>query len=367
MAIASLTHSNSGPMFMSKSSLIIVLILIALVFQGFRISRDSGLTLDLEPQNFGECSKVAGPAGPEDITIDIENKLAFISATDRRLLRGDEGLERGGIWTLDLSSADNEARQLSVDFEVGFFPHGIDLLHLANGERELYVVNHPDAHSDEILVFSVDRQNTLQLKSRYSSPEFVSPNDIRVLASDVFLVSNDHGSPRESLMAMIEDYLGLSRSSVVLFEKGEVHKVANGLRMANGLELSEDEQTLYVAETTGRRITRFKRGESLQEWHRADSLFVDSGVDNLEWDQQGRLLTGAHPKLFDFLGHAKDATKQSPSQVIRIDVEGEVMSFETLYLNMGEEISGSSVAAIMDENMLVGAVYEPHFLRCIKP
>jgi len=351
---------------MSKSKIVIIVLLLGLTTHAYRLSQASGLMLSLSPQEYGQCTKVTGPVGPEDITIDVDRKVAFISSSDRRHNTGAGEVEDGGLWILDLSIPGSEAVQMNVDIDGAFHPHGIDLLQLENGQRELYVVNHADSTTDEIVVFELDEDHSLRFKTRVRSPEFISPNDIRAVAPNSFFVTNDYGSPRGSLMATLEGYLMLARSSVVFFDGKAAQVVAEDLRMANGIALSKDLNTLYVAETTGRQITRFKRGEDLNQWHRAESLSVDSGVDNLEWDQEGRLLTGAHPKLFDFLGHAKQADNLSSSQVIRFDVSQDQMTFETLYLNLGDELSGSSVAAMLDEELLVGAVFEPHFLRCGK-
>jgi len=312
-----------------------------------------------------------GPAGSEDITIDRGNGIAFISAGNGReawddYRNGGDGSSAGDgdIWILDLLDSDSMPIRLNVDVIGGFHPHGIDLLHLENGDRELYVINHPSMADHEIIVFSISDDHKLQLKSRIRYPELISPNDIRAVASERFLVTNDHGSPRTSWMHRWEDYLGLSRTSVTYYDGSVGSFVIEGLKSANGITLSADRQTLYVSEATARRVTRFSKGDTYKNWIKRDSVFVDSAVDNLEWDGNGRLLTGAHPKLFDLLRHFSDAAALSPSQVIRIDVDSSEMKFETLYMNSGEEISGSSVAAIMNDELLIGAVAEPHFLRC---
>jgi hypothetical protein len=42
----------------------------------------------------------------------------------------------------------------------------------------------------------------------------------------------------------------------------------------------------------------------------------------------------------------------------------ETDDIKEVYLNMGEEISASSVAAVYKNRMLVGAVFDPKFLDC---
>jgi hypothetical protein len=60
----------------------------------------------------------------------------------------------------------------------------------------------------------------------------------------------------------------------------------------------------------------------------------------------------------------KNAQALSSSQVIRIDVKSDPMSFETIYLNKGEALSGASGATKLEDTVLIGSVFEEHFLRC---
>jgi hypothetical protein len=43
---------------------------------------------------------------------------------------------------------------------------------------------------------------------------------------------------------------------------------------------------------------------------------------------------------------------------------GDATSFDTVYVNMGEEISGSSVAVHDKNRLLIGAVFDPKYLSC---
>ncbi len=346
------------------------LVLLALVLvQGYRIIRDAGVYRELTYLPAKQCETLTGPVGAEDITIDRLNRLAYIGADDRRgyLVHGDQQeASNGGIWVLDLSNASSQAELITPDFEGPFHPHGIDL-YQHEGMQELYVVNHLSATEHEIVIFTIPKPGVLKLKRRITYPELISPNDISVYAEDQFLVTNDHGSPRHSLMEKLEDYLGLARASVSYFDGEQGHLVIRDLRYPNGITLSEDRGLLYLSETTGRQLLRYKRGDSALDWELQHALPIDSGLDNLEWDEHGRLLTAAHPKIFSFMAHMYDAEHLSPSEVIRIDVRGEKMRAETLYLEEGKALSGSSVAAMEGDTLLLGSVFEPHFLRCKLP
>jgi arylesterase/paraoxonase len=91
---------------------------------------------------------------------------------------------------------------------------------------------------------------------------------------------------------------------------------------------------------------------------------VDSGADNLEWDQQGNLWIGAHPRMFDFLAHAADEHENSPSQALKISLDTDSPVITEVYLDDGSAISGSSVAAVYEDTLLIGSVFEPRLLVC---
>jgi arylesterase/paraoxonase len=94
-------------------------------------------------------------------------------------------------------------------------------------------------------------------------------------------------------------------------------------------------------------------------------IALDTGVDNIEIDANGDVWIGAHPQLLKFVGHAGDSSKLSPSQVLRIrqNLSGDYAA-EEIYLSDGKELSGSSVAAALENRLLIGAVFESRFLDC---
>jgi len=361
---------------MKKAILLIILVLIFL--QVARITQDAGIFRSVdEPVDLASCETMTGPVGAEDITIDPVAQVAYISADDRRDVFINPNLgayPSGSIWRLDLSKADSQAERIDIDLIGDFHPHGIALRFSpaesndAGRAIELYAVNHLSPTKHEIVVFNILDTGELKLRRRITYPELISPNDLVVIDKDQFYVSNDHGNSLNTKMAVLEDYLGLPLSSVSYFDGVEGHIVISGLRFANGLALSkatpEDKQSLYVAETTAGRIARYTQGSSRLDWNLDETLNVHLGVDNFEWDADGNLLNAGHPKLFAFQAHVKDAEVLSPSQVIRINVNTKPMSYETVYLNDGEALSGASGAAQWQDTMLIGSVFEPHFLRC---
>ena len=92
---------------------------------------------------------------------------------------------------------------------------------------------------------------------------------------------------------------------------------------------------------------------------------VPGFADNIELLANGDLLLGVHSKIFDLLAHFGDATKHAPSHVIHLRADGKGgFAPQTIYYNLGEEISGASVGASVDKRLLVGAIFEPKILDC---
>ncbi len=141
-----------------------------------------------------------------------------------------------------------------------------------------------------------------------------------------------------------------------------MRRAHGGLVYPNGIQW--DGVHLYVAETTGSRLLKFKPGETPMDLTLVAEDHISSALDNLEWDTDGNLWIGAHPQALKFVEHAKDAANRSPSQVLKVTVAGGGFDLQEVYLNDGNPISGSSVAAPYEGRMLIGSVFEPFILDC---
>ncbi len=121
---------------------------------------------------------------------------------------------------------------------------------------------------------------------------------------------------------------------------------------------------LYVSTTTGKKFYAFNRSGDGSLKPVSESSF-DTGLDNIDIDSRGVIRIAGHPKLLTFTRHAADEKVKSPSQILEIrkDDKGVYTSRE-VYLNSGEELSASSVAAVYKKRLLVGSVFERFFLDC---
>ena len=339
-----------------------VLLLVAAVLAG-RMLYVAGYFNEIKPQFAGTCTTVEGAVGVEDLEIDRANGTIYLSSQDRR--PGADGVLKPGtifIGTLDDPKAPLRASVSGIE---SFHPHGISLFTDASGRQTLAVLNHPSRDESEVVLFDVSRapgiETTLTVRRTVKSSYHL--NDVTLVSHESFYATNDRGS-KTSLGAQLETWLLLPRSNVIYYDGSVESIAASGFNYANGINRNADGTEIYVAETTGRTLSTFRRDPLTGTLSHIHSLAIPMGLDNIDVDADGNLWIGAHPHLLDFLAHAQDPKKLSPSAVVKVKPEGETTTYETIYVNAGEEISGSSVAASANGRLLIGAVFDPKFLNC---
>ncbi len=339
--------------------LAVVLVVIGLFV--LKTFKDAGQFKTIKSHCDCQCTPVDGIVGPEDITIDPETKIAFVSSDDRRASeRGDS--VQGAIYAYSLNPSSPFLTNLTTDLPFAFHPHGITLYQSEEGRKYLSVINHRDNdHFIEIFEFTNMKLNHLE---SINGPLMTSPNDIISVGPRQFYVTNDHGAV-SSRGRKVEEYLQLANSYVLYYDGSEFRKAAGDIAYANGIAISPDGRIVYVAAVVGRYIRVFERdGKTGILTHRQD-IDLGTGVDNIEIDEQGTLWVGSHPQMLTFVKHSGDASVLSPSQVLKISSDSDgTYNIKEVYLNTGEEISASSVAAVYRNRMLIGAVFDDHFLDC---
>jgi len=354
---------------MTKRRLIIfgVLLFSGLVaFVGYTVWL-AGEFKTIEPHFAGTCKKVDGVVGAEDLVIDHASGVAYLATDDRRAAIAGEPVQ-GAIWSYDLNTPDARPVNLTARLEISFHPHGIGL-HTGKDGLTLMVVNHGsgsgvfDGAPDTIEAFKIEGE-ILKHTGTTKGDLLRAVNDVQPVGNGKFYATIDHGNP-SGFSRMLEDYLRLPLAKVVYYNGKSVRYVADDIRYANGVNISLDGQTVYVAGTTDRLVHVFGRDLASGDLWLKARLDTGTGVDNIDVDDGGALWIGAHPKLLTFVEHSKDATLKSPSQVIRVDPEsGEVVE---VMLDDGNLLSGSSVAARYGNRLLVGPVLDPGFLDCVLP
>jgi len=325
----------------------------------FTIVRDAGEFRELKPHADCRCTKVPNVLGSEDIAIDHSTGTAYISGSDfRSLMKGK--FCQGHLYSYTLEGKP-VLTNLTAGLKMPFAPHGISLYTAPDNRKYLFAVSHPFPRNC-IEIFEITDRGLIH-RETIENEFIVSPNDIAAVGPRQFYFTNDHGL-RSDLGRMMEDYLRLSRANIVYYDGVRMRVVADGLKYANGVWATGDGKYVYAAASTGKAFYKFERdaGGDLRLLHKLD---VNSGVDNIDVDAQGRILIGSHPKLLTFVQHAGNPQKRSPSQVLEVFANQEGgYAFRELYLSDGSDLSACTVAAGYKKRLLLGAVFEGHFLDC---
>ncbi|MHA7871282.1 MAG: SMP-30/gluconolactonase/LRE family protein [Hyphococcus sp.] len=305
----------------------------------------------------GQCQPVRGIAGPEDIVIDPRRARAFLSSLDRR-----QPDARGAIHLFDLSDPLNDAawRDRTGGFPADFQPLGLDYYEDAE-TRRLFVVN---AANNSVEMFAVADDGGLTHLETFAERRMTSPNNVVAVGRRSFYVTNDVKPGRDTRMGDLH-FLTRAASGQILYTDGTVWRVAaEGLRFANGVDLSPDGRRLYAAETAGGAIQVFERDAASGALARVNEIKLAAAPDNLMVDEAGAIWVAALPKPLAAPRHAANPQIPAPSEVIRIGADG---APRTVYRDNGTELSASTAAARLDATLMIGALYDETFLICRLP
>lgn len=340
-----------------------LLLLVAIAFATYRVLTRSGMFFQVRPHFPGTCRTVGGVVGAEDVTIDPETRIAYLSADDRRATLAGRA-KRGEIYGLDLRRPDAEPVPLTGGKPEQFHPHGISLWRGPRGEQRLFAINHLDPHRHHVEVFNVLGERLIHVQS-ITYRELSSPNDLVAVAADEFYATNDRYYVDPGLGQTLEAYLQLPWASVSHFSQGRSRLVLNKLAFANGINVSADGGTIFVAECLGRAIHVYDRHSGTGNLLWRATIPLSSCPDNIEVDRDGSLWVAAHPRLFDLLAHSADPERLAPSQILHIDPRTHAV--EEVLLDDGKLLSAASTAAVVDKTMVVGAIFDPKILVCELP
>ena len=322
---------------------------------------DAGQFKTIKPHFAGKCTQISGIVGAEDITIHPKTNVAYISAVDIRAALIDESTT-GSIYRYDLKESKPALIKMSHDHTGGLLPHGISLYLDKNETGSLFVVNHARGqHTIEIFSLVDGR---LEHQKTLSSPMIISPNDVLAVGPDRFYFTNDH-KYRHGFMRTLEDYGRLELANLVYYDGEAFREVAADFAYPNGVNVSRDGKKLFMIATTELVLHIFNRDVDDGSLEIAETVELGSSGDNIEMAANGDIWIAAHPQILKFVAHAADASKLSPSQVLRVFEKPDgKYQVEEIYLNDGKELSGSSVAAPYGKRFLIGAVFDSKFLDC---
>lgn len=290
--------------------------------------------------------------GAEDFSISYEDNFMIISQDDRAARRNGR-VHRGGLYYMDL--AGNEFKPVLIsDVTFAFYPHGISLLKLDSAHYQVLAVNHTRVgHSIE--EFELFGDSLVHIRS-YRDESMISPNDVIAVDPVSFYFTNDHGYTSKFGL-LCENYLGLKVSDVVYFN-GDFTVAAKNIAYANGLNIDREKSELVVASPRDFKLKYYQIMDDRSLDFKRD-LYVGTGVDNIEFDEEGNSWIGCHPSLLAFTAYANGDSESAPSEVIMISRD---QTIKKVYENDGSLVSASSVAAPYNDLLFVGTVMDDKLL-----
>ena len=326
----------------------------------------AGYFRTLEAKFDGTCKPVtaAGFAGPEDITIDAETNTVYLSGTDRRAAMAKHPVP-GAIWSYDLANPNAQLVNLTPEADAGFLPHGISLYRAPDGKKTLFVINHGN-DKQTVEIFDV-APGKLTHRRTVEGPELISPNDLVGVGPDQFFVTNDHAN-RDGFQRQLEDYLRLKQTTVSYYDGGKFYPALTNIGGSNGINATPNGDTVYLSASSEQKVYVYDRNLTTGQLSQRSATDVPGYADNIELLHDGSFLVGVHSKILDLLQNLSDPTHLAPSHIVRLSPDSHGgFAVNDVYVNLGQEISASSVGAALNKRLLIGAIFEPKFLDCTWP
>ncbi|KAL7753159.1 hypothetical protein RI367_001613 [Sorochytrium milnesiophthora] len=242
----------------------------------------------------------------------------------------------------------------------------------------LTFVNHRMAGGSCIEVFEHQIGTTrMDHKKTVCDPLIHDPNNIVPLSGSgtTFYVSNYLSKDTSRLQRLAEQFLRSQTTTVALHTEGKTRVVAKKLAAANGVAISPNGKTVYVAESVGATLVMYQR-QADNSLRRTDTIKLPILPDNVNViPSTGELLISGHPSAIDFLKWEKTQyTHPSPTVVVKISNNTDAQQFygkkwavDVIFSDASARlISAGTVAAAHDESgtVLIGGVMSKGVVLC---
>lgn len=302
-----------------------------------------------------------GTPGPEDMAIDRESEILYISSHERR-----EKDKTGFIFTLDLKKDSKTPTKLESNYPDQFAPHGI-FYRKISGTKKLYVISHPKlvgGQGHTIEIFKIEKDKLIH-EATLKNELLLSPNDLFVTQDGKIFVSND--VPAGGQFGQILHVLFRLNSSPISYYNGKNWSLlSEKTAFGNGIFIQKEngKEYLYRSSHVYESVLKYElnyTSAGAPQLRLIKKIELGSGADNLEEEENGNLLVAAHKSNMRFMGHAGNKEKTSPTQIFRIFPDGVI---QEIYANDGEEISAASTGITFKNKLFISQVFEPFILSC---
>ncbi|MFT6866969.1 MAG: arylesterase/paraoxonase [Cyclobacteriaceae bacterium] len=329
-----------------------------LAYLVFNLLNTTGYFRELVTKSPGRLLQTFNIKGAEDMEVLRDEGLLLVSADDRKGKKMGQPSD-GGLYLINLKNEESIIKSISEHLPKPFHPHGLSVLKLDSAKYQVLVINHVEGiHSIESFILFGD---SLVHQKTYKDELMISPNDVEIIGKDKFYFTNDHGT-NAKIGRITEDYLGFGKGSVVFYDGRAFTTVATDLDYANGINYDKKRNLLFVALSKGFKIKVYQAGIN-GGLDFLEDIPLNTGPDNIDFDEKGNLWIGCHPNLIAFANYAKLNNEYSPSEVIRITYKGKYnYDIESVFVDDGKMIQASSVACRYNKKLVIGNVMADRFL-----
>ena len=350
-------------------SIALGLIVLALAGVAFDVARFGGMFSSVTPAFAGQCNALPLAGSAEDIRIDRQRGIAYLSFLDRASVNRGEPVN-GTVMLIDLNVAEPAARPAMAYDPEGFRPHGMSLLMRPDTPMRLFAISHRPDGTHTVEIAAEAASGGLFPRETVRDAAFVHPNAIAAIGPRQFYLANDSAA-RTDFDRLLEVVFRRGVSTLIYYDGSEARIAATGLKFPAGLASNADTTRLYVGEVFAKTLRVYQRDLATGALTLEETVPLDTAPDNLEVDDDGVVWIAAHPKLLTFFGHVSEPAKRAPTQVLRFDPRGPKPAdggkdprLTQIYMNAGEQISAGTVAAPWHDEFLVGALLDHKVLIC---
>lgn len=302
------------------------------------------------------CHRVDTGPGPEHLVYLPDQQRLLISSHDRRrfALTGD-------IYSYHPASGDMLLLKRQGEPEgLQFRPHGMDVQQ-RDGHWWLYVISHDrEVFSDNHRILAYELiGNVLHFREELTSPLLSAPNDLVIADNGDLYVSIERANG-----SSIAEMIFLQRKSgIAHYRPGQGWQMAtNDLSFANGILLKGGQA--YVTQTLGEGINHYRVLPN-GRFELIGKIGNLSLLDAVTPGRNGRLLSPAHPSLFQLFWHWRRSNQVSRAVVFEVNPRtGDHLQ---LFADDGQRISAISQALIVDRTLYLAQLFEPFLLACPLP
>lgn len=172
---------------------VIGVLTLAVVAASLALLARGGAFRDIKPHFAGTCQALPLPGSGEDIVVDRDRGIAYLSLLDRQsVVKGQD--VQGMVVRVDLNSRPFTAVPALAAKPAEFRPHGMSLYIGPDGQRRLFVINHGPKRGidpEAIELFRETAPGEFAQEETFRDQLLISPNDLAAVGPRQFFVAND--------------------------------------------------------------------------------------------------------------------------------------------------------------------------------